>query len=1172
MRLKSIKLAGFKSFVDPTTVNLPTNLCAVVGPNGCGKSNIIDAVRWVLGESSAKNLRGEQMTDVIFNGSSKRKPVGQASVELVFDNSDRTLKGQYVGFNEVAVKRAVNSEAQSTYMLNGEKCRRRDITDIFLGTGLGPRSYSIIEQGMVSRLIESKPEELRVFIEEAAGISKYKERRRETESRIKRTKENLERLTDIREELERQLQHLQRQAKAAERYKEYKQQERDTRANLNTIRWRDFDSEVRQAQQTIRDMEVKLEASIASFRSFEAEIEKQREANTGLQDFYQKVQANFYSMGSDISKIEQNIEHQLQRQLELSEELNNIQVNLTNSEQELLEDKEQINQLQATIEQIEPELSSASEQENISSAALESAEEAMASWQQDWDHFNTDSAEATRLAEVEQQRIRHLENIIERGTQRQTALNKELDGLHTENDEQEIVSLTENVGAIESNTIALQKENVSLLSNIEDIRNQLKESNSSLAQKRTELQAQIGRQASLEALQQSALGRQEDTASDWLEQHNLSNNKRLLDEIKVEAGWELAVETVLGKNMKAVCVDDLSLLGELLSDYTDGLIQFVDNSNATKISSQMNSLHDRALKTKVVSRRNLGALLDGAYFAETLNEALELRSQLLSHESLVTRDGVWLGVNWLRIAKGFDEEAGMLKRQEELSLLAVSITTLNQEIKQSSTGAESLQSGLSKFEQDKESYLDKLTTLNKEAANLNADRSAAKVKVEQAVERKQRINNEIEELQEQVKLEQVNITTARVNLQDALDRMTKDTEKREELLQEREEVRSTLESTRQNAVQDKDSSHELTLKHQTQVTQLSSLNTALDRIKIQVQTYMSRQQQIQRNLRQSDDPIPALKQELEEKLSSRVSIENEMNEAKGKVDEVEHELRELEKRRTETQENNQGIRDELATKRLNIEGSSVKREALEQKIAQASYDLEEVLVAIPEELTPATCEEELEKLAARIQRLGPINLAAIDEYTSQSERKTYLDQQNDDLVKALNTLQNAIRKIDRETRTRFKETFDKINYKLQELFPKIFGGGHAYLDMIGEDLLDTGVTIMARPPGKRNSTIHLLSGGEKAMTAIALVFSIFHLNPSPFCMLDEVDAPLDDANISRYANLVKEMSGVIQFIFITHNRLTMETANQLIGVTMQEPGVSRLVSVDINEAAEMVSV
>jgi len=1169
MRLKSIKLAGFKSFVDPTTVNLPSNLCAVVGPNGCGKSNIIDAVRWVMGESSAKNLRGEQMTDVIFNGSSTRKPVGQASVELIFDNADRTIKGQYASFNEISVKRVVNSEALSTYLLNGEKCRRRDITDIFLGTGLGPRSYSIIEQGMVSRLIESKPEELRIFIEEAAGISKYKERRRETENRIKRTKENLERLTDIREELERQLQHLQRQAKAAERYKEYKQQERDTRAQLNSIRWRDFDAEVSKAQQIIRELEVKLEASIASARSFEAEIEKQREANVDIQDAYQKVQASYYSLGSEISKIEQNIEHQRQRQLELSEELGNIRDNLSKAEQEMREDSEQIEQIQAAIAEVEPSLQAAREQEQAANTALDAAEQGMTGWQQDWDQFNTDSAEVTRLADVEQQRIKHLENIVERGIQRQSSLKNELSHLHTEQEEQEIQAFNQQISELESNADALQNQNKGLLANIDEIRQQLKQSESQLADRRSELQSRLGKQASLEVLQQAALS-QEENASQWLSQHQLAQNKRLLDELVVENGWELAVETVLGDQMQAVCVDDLSTLNELLESFDEGLLQFVESSGVASQSSNT-AKQARALSEKVQGSNNLEGLLAGIYTADTLSEALATRKQLQAHESIITAEGIWIGANWLRVAKGMDKDSGVLKRKEKLEGLAVLIKDLQTQITANTTQAEKLREQLLAAENDKEQYLEKLAELNKQAAELKAERSAARVKVEQVNERRERITKEIEELDQQVKQEQENIADSREKLQEALERMAQDTDKRENLLQQRESVREQLDTSRQTARAARDRSHEINLQHQTQSTQLASLKTALERVSAQVEAYQNRQQQLEGSLKQSDDPVPRLKQELEEKLTSRVSIENEMRSAKTQLDEVEHELRELEKRRNEAQENAQGIRESLSNKRLSIEGANVKREALAQEIAKAFYDLESILASLPEELTAESCEEELEKLNNRIQRLGAINLAAIDEYSLQSERKIYLDQQNEDLEKALLTLQNAIKKIDRETRTRFKETFDKINAGLQDLFPKIFGGGHAYLDMIGEDLLDTGVAIMARPPGKRNSTIHLLSGGEKAMTAIALVFSIFHLNPSPFCMLDEVDAPLDDANIGRYANLVKEMSGIIQFIFITHNRLTMESANQLMGVTMQEPGVSRLVSVDIDEAAEMAA-
>jgi chromosome segregation protein len=1171
MRLKSIKLAGFKSFVDPTTVNLPSNLCAVVGPNGCGKSNIIDAVRWVMGESSAKNLRGEQMTDVIFNGSSTRKPVGQASVELIFDNSDRTIKGQYAGFNEISVKRVVNSEAQSTYLLNGEKCRRRDITDIFLGTGLGPRSYSIIEQGMVSRLIESKPEELRIFIEEAAGISKYKERRRETENRIKRTRENLERLTDIREELERQLQHLQRQAKAAERYKEYKQQERDTRAQLNTIRWRDFDLEVNRAQQQIRELEVKLEAAIASTRSFEAEIEAQRDANVDIQETHQKIQASYYSLGSEISKIEQSIEHQRQRQLELNEELSNIRTNLSQAMGEMQEDKDQIAVLESALLELEPSLQQARTDEQAAGSELEDAEQGMTSWQHDWDQFNTNSAEATRLADGEQQRIKHLENIVDRSIQRQSSLKNEQANLHTEKEEQEIQSLNQKIAEIESAVDSHQEQNKGLLGRIEETRLQLKNSDTLLAENRSQLQSMLGRQASLEALQQAALS-QEDKADVWLNANQLNQNRRLVDELKVESGWELAVETVLGDQMQSVCVEDLSGLAELLNNFDEGLLQFVEARQSAHANTGSSPLRSRSLQDKVSTTSNsLDSLLAGIYTAESLSEALSLRAQLQPHESIITLDGPWIGPGWLRVAKGMDSQAGVLKRKEELETLARQIAEQKQGIVETQKDNEQLRVSLAEAEAEKEAFLDKLAGLNKQAANLNAERSASSVKVEQANERRQRIAKEIEELAQQVSQEQQNIAGSRVKLQEALDRMAQDTEKRELLLQQREAVRSRLESSRLAARQARDKSHEITLQHQTQTTQLTSLKTALERVSVQVETYQSRQQQLESNLKQSDDPLPKLKQDLEEKLSSRVTIENEMHAAKARLDEVEHDLRELEKRRNEAQENTQGIREALSNKRLSIEGANVKREALSQEIARASYSLEDVLAALPEDLTASACEEELEKLNARIQRLGAINLAAIDEYSSQSERKIYLDQQNEDLEKALHTLQNAIRKIDRETRTRFKETFDKINAGLQELFPKIFGGGHAYLDMIGEDLLDTGVAIMARPPGKRNSTIHLLSGGEKAMTAIALVFSIFHLNPSPFCMLDEVDAPLDDANIGRYANLVKEMSGIIQFIFITHNRLTMEAANQLMGVTMQEPGVSRLVSVDIDEAAEMAA-
>ena len=339
----------------------------------------------------------------------------------------------------------------------------------------------------------------------------------------------------------------------------------------------------------------------------------------------------------------------------------------------------------------------------------------------------------------------------------------------------------------------------------------------------------------------------------------------------------------------------------------------------------------------------------------------------------------------------------------------------------------------------------------------------------------------------------------------------------------------------------------------------------------QVQRSRERMDSLQEQIASADEPLAKMRSDLEALLQQRLEVEKELAEAKAKVDANEHATRSLEQQRNQVLEQVNQVKESLMHKRLKNEGSSVKRDGILEQLEQAKFVLAEVLENLPEELSEEQCEQELEKLGNRIQRLGPINLAAIDEYSQQSERKVYLDKQNGDLQRALETLENAIHKIDKETRSRFKDTFDKINSGLQNLFPKVFGGGHAYLDMTGEDLLDTGVAIMARPPGKRNSTIHLLSGGEKAMTAIALVFSIFRLNPSPFCMLDEVDAPLDDANVGRYANLVKEMSENVQFIFITHNKITMEMANQLLGVTMHEPGVSRIVAVDIEEAAELAA-
>ena len=1169
MRLKCIKLAGFKSFVDPTTIDFPTNLCSVVGPNGCGKSNVIDAVRWVMGESSAKNLRGENMTDVIFNGSGGRKPVGQASVELVFDNHDHKLTGEYANFDEVSIKRKVDRDAQSTYSLNGTKVRRKDITDIFLGTGLGARSYSIIEQGMVSRLIESKPEELRVFIEEAAGISKYKERRRETENRIKRTKDNLERLEDIREELGRQLAHLQRQSVAAEKYAEFKQQERYTTANLNGLRWRSLDNELRENQEAIKGLEIKIEATTADQREIDAKIEEHLSHNAELADAFGEVQARFYSLGNNIARIEQSIEHHIERVDQQKLDLSETEEAWSQTREELDVDLKRITQLDAEMLSITPALEEARAAELSSSELLAQAEQQLTQWQLDWDAFNQRAEEPRQVAEVEQSRIQQLDNIVERGLERKRKLEDESRSLSEGPVDDSAAEASTEVLLLEENINSMQAKNRSLNHSIEEYRAALSKGSDDLNEIRSELQTAKGKQASLDALQQAALGQDNESLNQWLGKQGLDNQIRLAEGIKITEGWERAVEMVLGDSLQSICVEGLDNIEAILSELPQGKVGLID-VRAARGAAAGAQLGLTPLTDKVSSEWGLSDMLRGIHVADNLNQALSHRGELGPQDSIITADGVWLGATWLQVSN-FSKQDSIVERRWLIEDLCIKIKNLEEESNSLHEKQIETKEALSQDEAERERLQSELAEKTQQHSELKSQVSAQMAKVEEAQLRKGRIHHELEELNRQLAVEQENTAESRSRLQEALDSMEQDVGGRERLEAQREERQLSLESCRENSRKDKDLAHELALKQQSVQSQLQSTRETMDRMATQVQRSRERMDSLQEQIATADEPLATMRSDLEGLLQQRLEVEKELAEAKAKVDANEHATRSLEQQRNQVLEQINTIRESLMHKRLKSEGASVKRDGILEQLQQAKFELEEVLSKLPEDLSEEQCERELEKLGNRIQRLGPINLAAIDEYAQQSERKVYLDKQNDDLVKALDTLENAIRKIDKETRTRFKETFDKINAGLQNLFPKVFGGGHAYLDMTGEDLLDTGVAIMARPPGKRNSTIHLLSGGEKAMTAIALVFSIFRLNPSPFCMLDEVDAPLDDANVGRYANLVKEMSESVQFIFITHNKITMEMANQLLGVTMHEPGVSRIVTVDIEEAAELAA-
>ncbi|KQO31085.1 chromosome segregation protein SMC [Pseudomonas chengduensis] len=1160
MRLKSIKLAGFKSFVDPTTVSFPSNMAAVVGPNGCGKSNIIDAVRWVMGESSAKNLRGESMTDVIFNGSNTRKPVTQASIELIFDNSDNSLVGEYAAFAEISIRRRVTRDGQNTYFLNGTKCRRRDITDIFLGTGLGPRSYSIIEQGMISKLIEAKPEELRNFIEEAAGISKYKERRRETENRIRRTQENLERLSDLREELERQLERLHRQAQAAEKYQEYKAEERQLKAQLLALRWQSLNQQVGSREQVIGDQEVAFEALVAEQRSADASIERLRDGHHELSERFNLVQGRFYSVGGDIARVEQSIQHGQQRLRQLQDDLREAEKARLETESHLGHDRTRLATLGEELEMLLPEQEMTAAAAEESAASLEEAEVAMHGWQEQWDGFNQRSAEPRRQAEVQQSRIAQLEQSLERLAERQRRLNEELQQLVADPEDAAILELNEQLAAGELEQEALHLAEEQQAERLQQLREELQQAGQAQQQAQGELQRLNGRLASLEALQQAALDPGQG-AGEWLREQNLLQRPRLAEGLRVEAGWELAVETVLGADLQAVLLDDFAGLDFAALEQGELRLASPAKGGARRAGS---------LLDKVESSHDLSPWLAGVRPVESLEQALAARGQLADGESLISRDGYWVGRHFLRVRRAAEADSGVLARGQELERLQLEREEREAALAQLDERLLALRDEQRLQEEQREQQRRHGQELARQVSELKAKLSASQAKAEQLGLRRRRLQDELQEAAEQREIEQEQLGESRLQLQDALDAMALDNEQRESLLASRDSLRERLDRVRQDARQHKDHAHQLAVRVGSLKAQHDSTRQALERLEMQAERLHERREQLSLNLEEGEAPLEELRIKLEELLERRMAVDDELRQARLALEDADRELRDAEKRRTQAEQQAQLLRSQLEQQRMDWQSLNVRRKALADQLAEDNYDLHGVIATLPAEASESTWEEELERMAARIARLGPINLAAIDEYQQQSERKRYLDAQDADLVEALETLENVIRKIDKETRNRFKDTFDQINGGLQALFPKVFGGGNAYLELTGEDLLDTGVTIMARPPGKKNSTIHLLSGGEKALTALALVFSIFQLNPAPFCMLDEVDAPLDDANVGRYARLVKEMSATVQFIYITHNKIAMEMADQLMGVTMHEPGCSRLVAVDVEEALAMV--
>ncbi|MFO7994181.1 MAG: chromosome segregation protein SMC [Marinobacter sp.] len=1161
MRLKSIKLSGFKSFVDPTTVPFPSNMTAVVGPNGCGKSNIIDAVRWVMGESSAKYLRGESMSDVIFNGSSARKPVGQASIELVFDNSDGSAPGEFVRFNEISVRRRVSREGQSEYFLNGSKCRRRDITDLFLGTGLGPRSYAIIEQGMISRLIEAKPEELRVYIEEAAGISKYKERRKETESRIRRTQENLERLTDLREELGRQLQHLERQAQAAEKYKAYKQEERQKKAELTVLRWQSLDKDLQTWRSRIRDTELELEKQLSERVSLETSLESLRESHQERNEHFNRAQARYYEAGADIARIEQSLEHQRDRSRQTAAELDQAMANQRELARELDQDQDKLSGIQEGLDMLEPEQEALALKSEESGEKLQSAEDAMSEWQHNWEDFSARSADARRQAELAQSRIRSLENAIEQLRSRQQRLQDEQELLESQLDHAELDDYLE-----QQETLELQREEASERINVvqdelQEARHQQRDAEQAATDARQQVQSLRASLESQQALLDEQMGGQNDTLQAWLNDRGLSNNPRLAKQLRIEDGWEFAVEQVIGRFTQGLSVPGLSSVQSEMEGAPRGLALVSRDTGSTSESG--------GLAGKVAGAGGMASVLALVDTAESMEEALGRQSTLAPGNSIITREGAWLSADWVLMPDSDAAQVGVIERQKK-------VTALTEELEQAEAAMETATGNLDRLleqseraEAARDEAQARLSDADRELATLSSKISGLKARAEQIDARLQRIRDDLADVSMSLEEQQEQLQETREEWQQALSSTEDSDEEKERLLERRDVLRENLDRLRQEARHDRDHAHQLQLQLQSLNSQRDGLRQTIERMQLQKERLDERLDILRESRESAEEPIEDLQMQLEGLLDRRLAEEEKLGAARDALEEIDQDVREREQRRSRTEHTIQDVRAALEKLKMESQALEIRAGNHIEQLEELDVRLQEVLSTLPEDASEKAWAEELEKLGARIQRLGAINLAAIEEYQVQSERKTYLDSQHEDLMEALETLDTAIRKIDRETRQRFKETFDQVNGGLQALFPKVFGGGNAYLELTGEDLLETGVAIMARPPGKKNSTIHLLSGGEKALTAIALVFSIFQLNPAPFCMLDEVDAPLDDANVGRYANMVKEMSKQVQFIYITHNKIAMEMADQLMGVTMHEPGCSRLVSVDVDEAAAL---
>ena len=1167
MRLKKLKVSGFKSFVDPTDIRLPGNLVGVVGPNGCGKSNVIDACRWVMGEASAKMLRGDSMADVIFNGSASRKAVSKSSVELVFDNNDGKAGGNYGQFAEISVQRTLTRDGQSTYFINGIKVRRKDVLDLFRGTGLGPRSYSIIEQGMVSRIVEARPDELRAFVEEAAGTSRYKDRRRETESRINHTRENLERVQDISNELDKQLRRLQRQSSAARRYKVLKQEQRQVNGQLQVLKVQSLEQQLVEQDRITAQSENDLEQAISAQRATEAELEKMRKHQSERQESNNQVQQNFVSIGAEIHNIEQRIEHLVETRQRQGEEIERLEANRSERMQELESDNSRISQFEQDIAALKPELGEL--QQSLEGAEEErvEAESHLASWQQNWEAFNRESEAPVRQKEVQQSRINQLGQHLQRAEDRKQRLESELASSQEHITDSDIEGLCKQVGDHDAVVEQREQRFAETEQRIRQLRENLVAKRDEFAELRAIQQEASSRLRSLKEIQAAALGGDDGALNQWLDQRNIDSNARLAKKIIVHDGWQRAADRVINGFTGAVCVED-----EVVPNVTSR----PDSGVALLTRRRTKSLPAHADYPRLIDKVSaedidLQPIMADVYIADDLQQALAMQSDLFGRDSAVTRDGTLVGANWISFATESQAGTGVLVREQEIKDLEQKMASMEPDEARLEQEIGSMQGRRGDLENNLQKLRVELNQLRAEKTSLHNRLGREEARVVEVEQRSRQLTTELAEMAQLIATDHTEIAIANSLLEEAASHSGTLEGRKQELLAERDRLHQDIDQRRAIVIEIRDRRHQKQLQVQRLESALESVREHLKRIQQQLDASIHRLNEISGVIRESEGPVQELRDQLAQMVEKRVEAEKGFAAAREEMSEIERQLEQLSKNHYQNGQVVNQSREQLEQKRLQKQEVLVRKQSQDELIVEQNFDREQLLAEMPEEANAEQWQQNLMHIEARIERIGPVNLVAIEEFEEESARKEYLDKQHADLTEALETLESVIRKIDRETRTRFRQTFDKLNAGFNEFFPQLFGGGKAELLLTSDDLLTAGIAVMARPPGKRNSTIHLLSGGEKALTAVALLFSLFKLNPAPFCMLDEVDAPLDDANVDRYCNTLKKLSEVSQIVIITHNKITMEATDLLVGVTMAEPGVSRLVSVDISEAVEMVS-